>query len=233
MLAIVVLAGVADPPVRLEDWRRRAGLIVAADGGAERALTMGLVPDVVVGDMDSIAPATLAQLQERDATVEVYPRAKDETDAELAVRAALARGARELVILCALGGRLDHSLANILMLDAPDLEGRALLASGAVEVRLIRGDTHFEGAPGDLLSLLPLGDGVVRVRTVDLAYPLIDEPLPAGCARGVSNVFLTERATVRLGGGKLLAIHTRRIGAAKEFRDAAQSGNGDPGDSTG
>ena len=216
MLAIVVLGGELEPPVRLEEWRRQACLVVAADGGAQRALDMGLMPDVVIGDMDSLEPSALVRLRSQGAAAEVHPQGKDETDAELAVRAALARGATELVILCALGGQLDHTLANVLMLGAPGLEGRAVLASGSVEVRLIRSDTEFAGSPGDMISLLPLGDPVVGVRTEGLAYPLLDEQLPAGFARGVSNVFLGERATVRLRDGALLAIHTRRTESAKE-----------------
>jgi thiamine pyrophosphokinase len=214
MLAIVVLAGDLDPPLRLGEWRRQAGLVVAADGGAQRALALGLSPDVIVGDMDSLDGETLAQLQAAGAQVEVYPRAKDATDGELAVRAALDRGAAALVICCALGGRLDQTLGNLFMLATPQLAGAAVLASGGVEVKLVSGEAAFEGTAGDTLSLLPLGEDALGVTTEGLEYPLRDEPLRAGLARGMSNVFTGARARVVVATGKVLAVHTRQTDAS-------------------
>ncbi|MGQ9554004.1 MAG: thiamine diphosphokinase [Anaerolineae bacterium] len=209
MLAIVVVGGAYEPPKRLAEWRQRAGLVVAADGGARHALAMGLKLDLVVGDFDSLLPAEREQLQALGASFEVYRCDKDETDAELAIRAALARGADEVVILCALGGRADHALANVFLLAVPDLQERAILASGDTEVRLVSTEACFIGARGDSLSLLPFGTDVSSIWTDGLAYPLKGETLPLGYARGVSNVFIGREARVRIGDGRLLAIHIR------------------------
>ena len=209
VLAIVVAHGDCDPPLRLHEWQARADLVFAADGGACHALALGLRPHLVIGDMDSLAPETRAELARLGASVEQHASDKDETDLELAVRAALERGASEVVILCALGGRADHLLANVMLLAAPQLEGRALLASGDTEISLVTKELALSGRPGDLLSLLPLGGDVSGIWTEGLAYPLRGETLSCGLARGVSNVFLGERATVRVASGRLLATHIR------------------------
>lgn len=209
MLAIVVAGGDYAPPMRLGQWRRRAGLVVAADGGAERALALGLTPDVIVGDMDSVDPATRQRLEALGATVRLHRPDKDETDTELAVMEALDRGADEVVILCALGGRVDHALANVLLLALPELGDRGLIADAASEVRLVTTEVTFDGAVGDLLSLLPLSGTVEGISTEGLLYPLAEATLELGRARGVSNVFTRPEARVSLRHGRLLAIHTR------------------------
>ena len=133
------------------------------------------------------------------------PVAKDETDLELALERVLATDAESIVITGALGGRTDHLLANILLLARPDLAGRDItIADGPEMVRLLRGSEGagepaaltLHGAAGDLLSLLPLGGAAEGVTTQGLQYPLTDEALYPGRARGVSNVFLAPVARV-------------------------------------
>ena len=144
--------------------------------------------------------------------------AKDESDTELAILVALERGADEIVILGALGGaRIDHALANVGLLAHPLLAGRraALLDAGA-RVSFLRAPAP-DGSPvgrdlpgriGGLVSLLPLGDGVEGVTTSGLQYPLTDEPLPAGPARGLSNVRQEAAATVTVRRGMLLIVES-------------------------
>ena len=190
-----------------------ADLVVAADGGALKAEALGFRVDVVVGDSDSLAPAHVERLRAAGAEVVVHPVAKDESDTELAVREAIGRGATALTIVGAFGGaRLEHTIANVLLLALPDLAGRdARLADGASEVRLLDGDATLtiDGQPGDFVSLLPLAPVVAGVTTDGLAYPLQDESLTQGPARGLSNVLTGGRATVSARTGRLLVVHTR------------------------
>ena len=143
------------------------------------------------------------------------PAAKDETDLELALRQALVLGAREIIICAVLGGRSDHALANVLLLARPELaELDVMLAAGRETIRLMRGDgsagprLEVAGSPGDLLSLLPLGQDASGITTEGLQYPLHDETLFLGQARGVSNVFTGSRAVITLHRGLLLVLHT-------------------------
>ncbi len=175
------------------------GLVVAADAGADTAERLGLRLDLAVGDFDSIAPDGLDRLRAAGVPVEVAPTAKDESDTELAIRAALARGADALTIVGGLGGRPDHLLANVGLLALPELAGLSVvLLDDRTRVSLVRGpgSRDLSGRVGDLVSLLPLGSGVDGVATSGLAWTLDDEPLPIGPARGLSNVRAERTARV-------------------------------------
>ncbi len=222
MRAIIVADG--DRPSRAAldaawpGWETGVGLVVAADGGAVAARALGLAVDVLVGDADSIAPDEVERLAMAGVDVETAAVDKDETDTELALLAAIRRGATELTVLGAFGGaRLDHALANVGLLAHPGLEGRPIeLLDGRTRVRELvapgpDGGPATLGLPGrvgGLVSLLPASDDVEGVTTSGLRYPLADESLPLGPARGVSNVRLAADARVTLRRGRLLVIDT-------------------------
>jgi thiamine pyrophosphokinase len=199
-------------------WDAGVQLVVAADGGARLADRLGLPIDQWIGDGDSLGPADLEALRARGVPIELVNTEKDESDTELAVIAAAAAGATDVTILGALGGRrIDHALANVALLAHEALSGRsARLLDAAARVTLLGGpgpDTssaqaHFEGRAGDLVSLLPLSDVVIGVTTKGLEYPLRDESLPIGRARGLSNVRVGPEATIALREGRLLVIET-------------------------
>jgi thiamine pyrophosphokinase len=149
--------------------------------------------------------------------LERSPQDKDESDTELAIRAALRLGQQGVVILGALGGRIDHALANIGLLAMPELTGReAAILDARSRTVLISApgpdgaavERRLPGPPGDLISLLPLGPGVEGVTTRGLAYPLSDEPLPVGRARGLSNIRSAADAAVVVRRGLLLVVES-------------------------
>jgi thiamine pyrophosphokinase len=184
-----------------------AGLTVAADSGVEHALTLGRDVDLVVGDFDSADPAAVDAAVAGGAEVRRYPAEKDQSDLELAVRAARDSGANRVIVVGGSGGRLDHFLANALLLASPefdDIDIEALLDDACITV--IRREARLSGAPGDLCSLLAAGGPARGARTTGLRYPLDHEDLLPGSTRGLSNE-LTERvATVSLEQGTLLAV---------------------------
>ena len=202
-------------------------VIVCADGGARKALALGFTPQVVIGDMDSMEAPLREQLQEEGCRFVEYPPRKDETDSELAIRYALSLGATEVVMLGMLGGRIDHTLANIMLLALPELgEVKVRLVEGHQEVLLIRDEVVIEGQPGDRLSLLPLSGHVFGIYTEGLEYPLHDGTLRFGAARGVSNVLTASQARVRVGKGLLLAVHHCRPPSGYEREDLVGGDNG-------
>lgn len=220
MNALILADG--DAPTRADldhawpGWDADLGLVVAADGGARHARRLGVTIDGWVGDGDSLDEDGIAALRAAGVPVQRASRHKDESDTELAVREALRRGAAGLVIVGALGGeRIDHALANIGLLAMPELEDRPVaLVDAHSRITLVRAPGR-DGAPvrrplpgrtGDLVSLLPIGAGVVGVTTSGLAYPLANEPLPEGPARGLSNVRTASDAAVTVGGGLLLVV---------------------------
>ncbi len=205
----VVVAG-SHPAGELDRARlETTDLLVAADGGADALARIGLLPSLLVGDLDSISPAVLQDLRSRGVEVLSLPTAKDETDTEAALRAAVGRGATDVTVFNGLGGpRLDHLLGNLVLLTATWLAPiRVTLVDEHHEVFLVKGDSAVAGRRGDVVSLLPLTSVVEDVRTEGLLYALHSEPLLQGQTRGVSNEMTGDRARVTHGSGALLLIH--------------------------
>jgi thiamine pyrophosphokinase len=186
--------------------------IIAVNGGTHHALRMGVVPHVIIGDLDSLSPADRSQISSASVTIlESSPR-KDETDLELALRHAVQHDADEIVLVAALGGRIDHSTANLFLLALPELKGRDVqIIEGEQRIFLIRDEAMIAGAPGDLVSILPVGGDAVGVSNEGLEWPLHNETLPLGSPRGMSNVLIGESASIRVNHGMLLCIVTHPV----------------------
>ena len=204
----------ANGDIERTEWIRpllpQAAFIIAADGGTRHLFALQMPADLVIGDMDSISPEVMAWLQSTPAHLITHPTAKDETDLELALLHALSFDA-PIWIFGALGGRLDQTLANILLLAHPALRGRTLRLMNEYErAWLVERHTLVHGRSGDLVSLIPLDGDVTIQATAGLAWPLRDEVLAFGPARGVSNVMTADTAEVWLAAGRLLCVHTQQ-----------------------
>lgn len=220
---IVVTGGDPVDPAHLDELPAGA-LVIAADSGIEHALAVGLRIDVAVGDFDSVAPAALQAAADAGALVERHPEAKDETDLELALDAAVARGATVVYVLGGHGGRLDHLLANALLLASPRYSHLSLVARmGAARVTVVRGEATLRGCVGDLVTLLAVGGAAEGVTTQGLRFPLHDEVLHPGSTRGVSNELGEPAATVRVAAGVLLAIQPGQISDIQHGPPAADT----------
>ncbi len=208
MRTVIIANGPCPTPETVRRWLHRGDRLMCADGGARHALALGLRPDVVIGDLDSLDEAAQSQLQAMGTRLIVHPAAKDETDLELALLLAQQEGATELVILGGFGGRLDQTIANVLLLTLPQLKGLPVrLVDGDQEAFVIHGEAILHGRPGDTLSLIPLGGDAEGIVTEGLLYPLRGDALRSGPARGVSNVFTAETVRVTLEHGTLLAVY--------------------------
>ncbi|GAB4442346.1 MAG: thiamine diphosphokinase [Anaerolineae bacterium] len=184
--------------------------IYCADGGTRHALALGLTPHVVVGDLDSTAPDTADELVAAGVTLHRYPAHKDQTDLELTFDWALKEKPTEIMLVGALGGRLDQMLANILLLTRPAYSGVDLtLTDGPQWAKLIRAGQHvtITGQPGDTLSLVPLSATVSPVNFTGVDWPLRDANLQLGSTWSISNRLTNTEATVTIGEGLLLLIH--------------------------
>ena len=193
-----------------------ADLVIAADGGAAWLERVGRDPDRLIGDLDSADAAVVERLETRGTRVERHPSDKDASDTELALEAARHAGATSIVLLGAFGGqRLDHEVANLLLLADPalaEIEIRAV--RGSTVVRALHGGTlALGGAVGDLVSLLPLGGDASGVSTDGLRWPLEGATLAIGRSRGLSNLVDRVPASVSLDAGVLLVIETSTQGA--------------------
>ena len=203
---IVVVAG-GHP---LEDTRPRlpvGAMVIAADSGVDRAHALGLHVDLAIGDFDSVSSKGLAAAEAGGARVERHPAAKDATDLELALDAAIALHPTRIVVVGSGGGRLDHLLGSVLLLADARYEAAEIDAYlGDAVAHVVRGTRTLSGTPGDDLTLLPVHGAAEGVTTEGLEYPLRGETLPAGTSRGVSNVFSASEAHITVEHGCLLAV---------------------------
>ena len=208
MKVVVVAAGDLAPGdvAGLDD----ADVVIAADGGGESVVRVGRRPDRLVGDLDSVDPETVARLEAAGTTVERHPADKEASDTELALRAALDAGATSVVLLGATGGeRLDHELANLLLLVDPSFAGLPVTAvHGDTTMRAVRAGERLAlaGRIGDLVTLLPIGGEAVGVTTTGLRWTLRDAVLRLGGSRGLSNQVVAPPAAVAVDRGALLVV---------------------------
>ena len=172
-------------------------LVIAADGGIDRAHELGLTVDVAIGDFDSVTAAGLAAAEAAGARVARHPAAKDATDLELALDAAIELEPARIVVVGSGGGRLDHLLGSVALLGHERYAGATVDADlDGVLVQVVRRTRTLRGTPGELVSLLPLHGPAVGVTTDGLVYPLSGETLDSGTSRGISNLFDGDTATV-------------------------------------
>lgn len=203
--AVIIFAGGEriEPEV-LEDLPEGA-FVIAADSGLDQAALVGLQVDLIVGDLDSVSSEGL-----KDASgvpMEIYARDKDFTDLELAIDAALRLDADRIIFVGGHGGRLDHHLANALVIAGPRLaHQRVEWLAGEAHVFVVHGTVHLHGHRGATVSLVPIGGEVTGVTTTGLKWQLTNETLDAHSARGMSNEFQNPYATVSAQSGSLFAI---------------------------
>ncbi len=184
--------------------------VIAADSGLHHATDLTITVDLVIGDMDSVDPAILAEAVDHGARTERHPTNKDHTDLELAIDTALALGARKLLIVGAHTGRLDHLLGAMGLFAATALlVDEITWTDGLTEIfGCVPGHPAiFHGRAGDGLSLVPASLDVSGINTVGLRWGLRDDTLPAGSTRGISNVIESSPASVSVESGTLLAVH--------------------------
>lgn len=184
-------------------------IILCADGGTRHALALGLTPNLIVGDMDSFDVERLTSNVQRIQ----HPADKNETDLELALDHALTLNPDQILILAALGGRIDQTLANIALLsDFRSSTFDVRLTDGVEEIFFCRDQAQVEGRSGDIVSLIPWQGEVIGVFTENLRWHLHHETLYPDKTRGISNEMTAEVATVTIKSGLLLVVHS--IGGA-------------------
>ncbi|MEX2267219.1 MAG: thiamine diphosphokinase [Acidimicrobiia bacterium] len=208
----LVFAGGDPPPEAVASLLADGAFVIAADSGLHHARALGRHVDLVVGDLDSVDPVALADAEAAGTDVERHPAQKGASDLELALEAAQARGARRITVVGGHGGRVDHFLANALLLASSrfaDSEIDAWIGSALITV--IRSRTELHGTAGSLCTLLAVG-GVARgVTTSGLLYPLDDDELLPGSTRGVSNELTESTASVAIRAGALLAVQPHAL----------------------
>jgi thiamine pyrophosphokinase len=201
---LLVIGGTGPSPVRLSECARSAGFVVAADSGLDGCVAAGVVPDLIVGDMDSLSDPALLGAFPADRVL-LFPRDKDETDTEIGLRILHERGWGHVTIAGGAGGRIDHLLgvAALFEREAPP----ARWITGREDLLLVSGEVVFAGWAGSTVSVFPVGDRAAELHSEGLKWPLDGRELRRGFC-GISNVAEADRVLIRVGFGKLLVVQS-------------------------
>jgi thiamine pyrophosphokinase len=189
---------------------RNDDYIICADGGTRHALALNIQPNVVIGDMDSLEKTQWQNLEKSGVSIELFPRDKNETDLELAINRAIKLVPKEIIVVAALGGRIDQTLANLALLSDIRLSTFDVrLDDGLEEIFICRDQVQVQGRSGDIVSLIPWQGAVSNIQTKNLRWPLQKETLYSDKTRGISNEMTDNTASISIGLGLLLVIHRR------------------------
>jgi thiamine pyrophosphokinase len=208
--AVIFANGILDDHDRVLSRLKPEDFLIAADGGSEHCKDIGIRPDIVIGDMDSISTQLRKKFQSSGTKFFIHPRDKDQTDLELALLYAQQCGADEVIFFGILGGRFDLSLSNILLLARDEWKPMSLvIINGPDTAFLLRSKDliSIKGKPGDIVSLIPVSEVVEGVSTRGLRWQLDQAVLLQGNTRSVSNELITHSAEVNIETGKLLLVH--------------------------
>ena len=186
--------------------------IFAANGGTRHALALGLLPSLVIGDLDSLSLDDRLKLEAARTEIRLYPRGKDETDFELALNHSVSTGFTEILVIGALGNRLDQTLGNLALLTDPSLAGLDVrVDDGTEEAWFVHTEARVVGQKGDVVSLIPWSGEVTGITTIGLRWPLNGETLHPSKSRGLSNELLGESGSISLESGLLLVVHSHHL----------------------
>ncbi len=205
MRAWIIAAGAIDEPSFYRSLKiGQDDLVICADGGYDHARLLGIKPSIVIGDMDSVSMPVF----EKTVPVLKYPTDKDKTDSQLAVEYALDNNYNEIIILCATGDRIDHTIANIMLLVLiAERGGEGLILNGRSKIALITDKmTLIRGKKSDDISFIPLTDVVEGVTTEGLLYNMQNATLKIGDTLSMSNEFRAQKAHISIKDGKLLVV---------------------------
>ena len=208
--ALIVIGGDRPDPRALQRIPPKT-VVICADSGLDHALSLGLTPDIFLGDMDSVSSTALHTSQQATWTVITYDPLKDQTDTELALQYACTQNFTDITLLWGSGDRIDHVLGVLAALSHESLSSvRNLVAwIGTDRVEVMHGPRsyHDEVIVGSTVSLMPLGISVAGVTTHGLQWNLDREVLTSQSARGVSNIAKEPTISIEVKSGVLAVVY--------------------------
>jgi thiamine pyrophosphokinase len=208
--SVLVLAGGEKLPPSIIEELPQGAYVIAADSGLDQARELGLTVHLLVGDLDSASPSALEWAA--GVPTERHPVDKDATDLELALMAAARLDPVRVVVAGGAGGRLDHLLANAMLLCAPRFAGFQMeWVTAESRAHVVNATTRLHGSAGETVSLIPVGGAARGVATRGLRWTLAGQTLEPGTTLGVSNQMTGPVATISLEEGTLLVVHHGRL----------------------
>jgi len=220
MRAVVFANGVIREIHLVKNLLAERDFIVSADGGLRYIRSLKLMPELVVGDLDSVSCDDIEFLNNNNIEVLRFQSDKDQTDLEIALKELVKRGYKDILVVGALGGRVDQTLANLgLIASISNDDVRIEFDDGREHIMLIRDRLLISGKKGDTVSLIPLCSPAKGVTTKGLRYSLADESLLPDQTRGISNLMMGKIAEINITAGTVLCVHTRK----KDMRERSKN----------
>lgn len=208
--AVIFLAGEIKDYSVIKKYTEQADFVICADGGTRHADYMNVIPDMIIGDMDSIDPDLLGKYIGKGVKTRLFKTEKDETDSQLAVDIAFEQGFKDIVLLGAFGSLPDHTLANVMLLEyIRQKKGTGKIVTDNAELSIVRNCTEFDRECFNRISLIPLTEKVSGITTAGLKYKLLNDVLYRADTRGISNRFEEERVRIKVQEGVLLLVKVR------------------------
>lgn len=210
---VIFANGISAHPKKNKQYISTGDKIICADGGTLYALKMGLIPDVLVGDFDSLPSQILEEMRNKDVIIEQYPEKKDKTDLELAIIAAERFAMDEVLILTAFGGRMDLFLTNILLLTRPTWKVKKFrIADGYQQGWILKGPDKLilNGKMGDKLSVIPISGQITGLELRGLEWPIKNETVKRGSTLTLSNTFKENKAIIEINTGICVVVRIEK-----------------------
>lgn len=184
--------------------------VICADGGVRHAIAFGIVPNLVVGDFDSIDSDSLEFIKAKNIQIISFPVEKDETDTEIAVNYLIDKGFNEITMIGVSGSRLDHTFGSIMLLDRLLRNGiKGLIADSNNTVYMSEDYLRLERKEGYYISIIPLGFNGIRVTLGGFYYPLENAHIEYGSTLGISNRIIDDYGEIKILEGKALVFHSK------------------------
>ncbi len=208
--ALLILNGELDfdkEKIREKIEKYKIGKIIAVDGGANKARNLELLPDIIIGDLDSITDKNKDYFRQNNVELLKFPVEKDQTDSEIAVDYCLKNDIKKIFLMAALGGRVDQQLANLNLLEyITELNLEAKIISEKTEIALIKSSQKFIDKKGYRLSLIPQNKIVKGVSIKGCKYNLLKHDIKRSESRGISNIIENDQAEVTIESGLLIYV---------------------------
>nr|WP_300005822.1 thiamine diphosphokinase [Tissierella sp.] len=210
MKGLIISSGEIKDYKLLKQTSSESDYIVCADGGVNHLLKVGMVPDMVIGDLDSIGEDELSIIKKKNIKINEFPQMKDETDTELCVEHLIQKGIRDITLMGVTGSRMDHTIANIYLLKKIYIKGaKASVINENNRIYYLEGELDLKRRDGYYISIIPLTEKGAVVSLSGFLYPLESELIEFSSTRGISNKIIDNFGRIKIHKGQAIIIESR------------------------
>ena len=212
MKALIIANGKIEDYNLLSSLVQENDFILCADGGINHLMQINIIPDLLVGDLDSVSQAGMEYIKNNNIPVEKFPAMKDETDTDLGINYLIHKNYKEITIVGGIGSRIDHTIGNIFLLRRLNINGiKGCIINENNIIHLVEKDIKIFRKEEYFISVLPISLNGIEITTSGFLYPLSKEHIDFGSTRGISNELNEDIGTITIHKGEALVIESRDL----------------------